>query len=295
MSNILPIFFRDLAIKGIFSDDDLFEILTLKGGNAMALLDITDRASQDLDFSIKQGIRLTQDEDAPKFKKALERTFEEEGYRVIDFKFDVKPKKTKRELPPFWGGYSINFKVMDEETYEKTYDVSDQKRSSMALQLEGGKKKIEIDISLEEYTEDRIQMKLDEYQIHIYSPLMIVYEKMRALCQQLPDYEYASFEKTRARDLYDIYIAIQKSSSLELREQILSPSNVHILREMFKAKNVSLELLLKIEYYREQLEDDFNQRVTPQIADRKNVPDFDFLFEFNIELIKEVYALLEEG
>ncbi|MCM3281817.1 nucleotidyl transferase AbiEii/AbiGii toxin family protein [Exiguobacterium sp. MER 193] len=295
MSNILPIFFRDLAIKGIFSDDDLFEILTLKGGNAMALLDITDRASQDLDFSIKQGIRLTQDEDAPKFKKALERTFEEEGYRVIDFKFDVKPKKTKRELPPFWGGYSINFKVMDEETYEKTYGVSDQKRSSMALQLEGGKKKIEIDISLEEYTEDRMQMKLDEYQIHIYSPLMIVYEKMRALCQQLPDYEYASFEKTRARDLYDIYIAIQKSSSLELREQILSPSNVHILREMFKAKNVSLELLLKIEYYREQLEDDFNQRVTPQIADRKNVPDFDFLFEFNIELIKEVYALLEEG
>lgn len=295
MSNILPIFFRDLAIKGIFSDDDLFEILTLKGGNAMALLDITDRASQDLDFSIKQGIRLTQDEDAPKFKKALERTFEEEGYRIIDFKFDVKPKKTKRELPPFWGGYSINFKVMDEETYEKTYDVSDQKRSSMALQLEGGKKKIEIDISLEEYTEDRIQMKLDEYQIHIYSPLMIVYEKMRALCQQLPDYEYASFEKTRARDLYDIYIAIQKSSSLELRGQILSPSNVHILREMFKAKNVSLELLLKIESYREQLEDDFNQRVTPQIADRKNVPDFDFLFEFNIELIKEVYALLEEG
>lgn len=295
MSNILPIFFRDLAIKGIFSDDDLFEILTLKGGNAMALLDITDRASQDLDFSIKQGIRLTQDEDAPKFKKALERTFEEEGYRIIDFKFDVKPKKTKRELPPFWGGYSINFKVMDEETYEKTYDVSDQKRSSMALQLEGGKKKIEIDISLEEYTEDRIQMKLDEYQIHIYSPLMIVYEKMRALCQQLPDYEYASFEKTRARDLYDIYIAIQKSQSLELREQILSSSNVHILREMFKAKNVSLELLLKIETYREHLNDDFNQRVIPQISDRKNVPEFDFLFDFNIELIKEVYALLEEG
>ena len=294
MSNILPIFFRDLAIKGIFSDDDLFEILTLKGGNAMALLDITDRASQDLDFSIKQGVILTQDEDAPKFKKALERTFEEEGYRIIDFKFDVKPKKTKRELPPFWGGYSINFKVMDEETYEKTYDVSDQKRSSMALQLEGGKKKIEIDISLEEYTEDRMQMKLDEYQIHIYSPLMIVYEKMRALCQQLPDYEYASFEKTRARDLYDIYIAIQKSQSLELREQILSPSNTHILREMFKAKNVSLELLLKVETYREQLKDDFNQRVTPQIADRKNVPEFDFLFEFNIELIKEVYALLEE-
>lgn len=295
MSNILPIFFRDLAIKGIFSDDDLFEILTLKGGNAMALLDITDRASQDLDFSIKQGIRLTQDEDAPKFKKALERTFEEEGYRIIDFKFDVKPKKTKRELPPFWGGYSINFKVMDEETYEKTYDVSDQKRSSMALQLEGGKKKIEIDISLEEYTENRIQMKLDEYQIHIYSPLMIVYEKMRALCQQLPDYEYASFEKTRARDLYDIYIAIQKSQSLELREQILSSSNVHILSEMFKAKNVSLELLLKIETYREHLNDDFNQRVIPQISDRKNVPEFDFLFDFNIELIKEVYALLEEG
>lgn len=292
MSTILPITLRNLAIKGIFSDDDLFEFLTLKGGNAMALLEITDRASQDLDFSIKQGITLTQEEYAPKFERALKRSFKEEGLEIIDYKFEVKPKKSKRDLPFFWGGYGINFKVMDEDTYARTHDLPSQRRSSMALEVEGGKKKIEIDISLEEYTEDRIQMEFEEYQIHIYSPLMIVYEKMRALCQQLPAYQYASVGKTRARDLYDIYIAIQKSDSLDLKEAILNPDNVYILEEMFKAKGVPLDLILDLKTYKENLEQDYNVNVIPQISDRRGIPEFDFLFDFNIELIENVHNLL---
>lgn len=121
---------------------------------------------------------------------------------------------------------------------------------------------------------------------------MIVYEKMRALCQQLPGYQYASVGKTRARDLYDIYIAIQKSDSLDLKEAILSPDNVYILEEMFKAKDVPLDLILDLKTYKENLKQDYNVNVIPQISDRRGIPEFDFLFDFNIELIEDVYDLL---
>jgi len=292
MSHLIPTLFRDLAIKGIFSDDDLLEILTLKGGNALALLEITDRASQDLDFSIKQGVKLTKEEHEPKFKRALSRVFKEAGYEVIDFKFDIKPKKSKSPLPPFWGGYSIEFKVMTEEMFEESKHLPEQKRSSMALEVVGGKKKIEIDISLEEYTEPRMTMELDEYQIHIYTPLMIVYEKMRALCQQLPQYPLASTNKVRARDLYDIYTAIQKSDSLSLREQIIDPKNIYIVQEIFKVKEVSFKLIPEIINRKEEMRQNFEEVVRVQITDQRSVPDFDFLFDFNLELMMEVYNLL---
>ena len=292
MSHFIATIFRDLAIKGIFSDDDLLEILTLKGGNALALLEITDRASQDLDFSISQGVKLTKEEHEPKFQRALSRVFSESGYQIIDFKFDIKPKKSRVPLPPYWGGYSIEFKVMTEEMFEATKYLSEQKRSSMALEIAGGKKKLEIDISLEEYTEPRMVMALDEYQIHIYSPLMIVYEKMRALCQQLPQYQLASTNKVRARDLYDIYTAIQKSESLSLREQIIDPENIHIVQEIFKAKEVSFELIPQIITRKEEMRQNFEEGVRIQITNQKSVPDFDFLFDFNFELMMEVYGLL---
>lgn len=284
--------FRDLAIKGIFSDDDLLEILTLKGGNAMALLEITDRASQDLDFSIKQGVRLSKKEDEPKFKKALSRVFREEGYEIIDFNFDIKPKKTRREMPPYWGGYSIDFKVMSEEDYAASEGMPDQRRSTRAINIDGMKKKLEIDISLEEYTEPRMKIDFEEYQIHIYSPLMIVYEKMRALCQQLPGYQFASTHKVRARDLYDIYTAIQKSEMLSLKDEVVDPNNIHIAYEMFKAKEVSVNLIPELIGHKEYMRQNFEDNVITQIPDPKSIPEFDFLFEFNFELMMEVYEML---
>ncbi len=48
---------RNTILKAIYSDNDLKEDLVLKGGNALKFYDITDRASQDLDFSIKESIR----------------------------------------------------------------------------------------------------------------------------------------------------------------------------------------------------------------------------------------------
>ena len=49
---------RRTVIKSIFSTPQLEDILTLKGENDMKLQGLTDTESQDLDFSIKENIRL---------------------------------------------------------------------------------------------------------------------------------------------------------------------------------------------------------------------------------------------
>lgn len=293
MTEILANKYRNLTIQGIFSNDDLMEILTLKGGNAMQLLEITDRASQDLDFSIRQGIKLSAEVEGVAFKESLDRIFEEEGLKVIDYKFVCKPKKSKSVLPPFWGGYGIEFKLITNEFYEKYGPENPQALSVRAESLEGGKKKIEIDISLEEYTEPRIEMELEDITIYLYSPLMIIYEKMRALCQQLPDYPLASTEKVRARDLYDIYIAITKSKG-SLLEEIYNEKNLYIIKEMFKTKDVDIGLLRKIKDYKDNLEQDYKDRVIPQISEKSEKPNFEYLFSYNLKIINEMYELISK-
>lgn len=284
--------YRLLAVQAIFSDDVLTEIVTLKGGNAMQLLDLTSRASQDLDLSIMQGRKMSEQNEGVRFKRSLERIFEEKGLVVIDYKFTSRPKKSKTTLPPYWGGYHIEFKIIDVETYEQFKDTP-QRLSNMAVSMEDDKKKIEIDISLEEYTEPRIELAIEEYTIYLYSPLMIVYEKIRALCQQLPDYHLASTEKTRARDLYDIYSAIMKTSpESSLREEILNKENIYILKEMFSTKEVPFNLMLKIADYKAELQQDYEDRVIPQIPQEEEKPDFEFLFEYNLEMIYQLYEFV---
>lgn len=282
--------YRLLAVQAIFSDDELTEIVTLKGGNAMQLLELTNRASQDLDFSIKQGRKMSEEIEGPLFKKSLSRIFQERELIVIDFKFTSKPKKSKDVLPPFWGGYHIEFKIIKEDIY-KEYKDNPQKLSNMAEAMEDNKKRIEIDISLEEYTEPRIELELGEYTIYLYSPLMIVYEKIRALCQQLPDYILASKEKTRARDLYDIYSAIMKLTSA-FHQEILNEDNLYILKEMFNTKQVPFNLMLKIREYKDELKKDYEERVIPQIPENETIPEFEFLFEYNLDIIENLHTLI---
>ena len=54
--------------------------------------------------------------------------------------------------------------------------------------LENNSKKIEIDLSYDEYVADKKIYDLEGTTIYLYSPLMLVYEKIRASCQQLEDY-----------------------------------------------------------------------------------------------------------
>jgi len=51
------------------------------------------------------------------------------------------------------------------------------------------KKIFRIDISKYEYLTDLNEIDLEGYTIHVYGPLMIIYEKLRAICQQMNTYQ----------------------------------------------------------------------------------------------------------
>lgn len=285
---------RKIVLKSLFSTDKLVDILTLKGGNALKLLGITERQSQDLDFSIKKDIRFNETEDSYLFQNALNKGFEEEGYVVNNYKFKNKPQKRRENLPDFWGGYEITFSIISRDQVEKLEQRNISNINAYAESLENDSKVIQIDLSFDEYTESRVSTDIDNVTIYLYSPLMIVYEKIRASCQQLDEYQLAS-SKTRARDLYDIYSTLTNIKYVDLREEILNPNNFEILKKMFELKEVSIDLIPKIKTIKDRLEKNYLDVVVPQIPSEGRVVGFDYLFEYCTTLFDELYLSLKKS
>lgn len=282
---------RDTIITSIFSNDDLLDILTLKGGNAMKLLNLTNRESSDLDFSITEGKRLSKEVEGQEIEDQLNQSFEEIAYKVISFKFSNKPLKRKTLTPPYWGGYQIEFSIISLSKFQDLNEKQKANINAYAESIENGKKKIKIDLSFEEYTEPRIETQLNDFTIYLYSPLMIVYEKIRASCQQLPEYKLGS-EKTRARDLYDIYTLLTHKTQIDLKDEVFNKNNFYIIKKMFELKDVDFSLMLKLETIKNELNSDYEDNVLPQIPGNEEPPNFDFLFSYNNEIFKELYGIL---
>lgn len=282
------------TLKAIFSDEHLENILTLKGGNALNLHGLTKRESQDLDFSIKENIRLAENEEGVLFKDNITKAFLEKGYQILSYKFQDKPKIRNDRTPPFWGGYVITFSIIEDTELQKLKNKGIKNFNAYAESMGDGSKKIQIDLSFEEYTDPRTTTEIDGIKIYLYSSLMIIYEKIRASCQQLEEYKLSS-DKTRARDLYDIYSTLTNISNVALREEVTNPNNFHILRRMFELKEVPIELIPKVKKIKDRLFQDYKQAVLPQIPANTEIPDFEYLFIYNMELFDELYTLLKNN
>lgn len=281
----------ETVLKAIYSKEDLFKNLVLKGGQALRIHEITSRQSQDLDFSIKEEIRFTKEKEGRMLEETLTDTFGNKGYLVNSFNFNDKPKKRKDNLPPYWGGYSITFSIIDKEKYGDKIAENATNLNTYAEELLNGTKKIEIDISFDEYTDNKDSKIIDDTVIYLYTPLVIVYEKMRASCQQLDEYPLTS-SRVRARDLYDIYKTLTHYKFIDLREDVLNSENFYILKKIFKLKQVPLYLLTKLSSKKEDLRYDYENKVKPQIPNDEDTEDFDYLFSYNEELFKLVYDKL---
>ena len=282
---------RNTILKAIYSDSDLKETLVLKGGNALKLYNITDRSSQDLDFSIKESIRYEKENEGKKLQDLISDAFQQVGFLVVGFEFIEKPKKRNKDLPPFWGGYKISFAIVDTEKYQDKIDLQDPDKmkelSKYGENLENNSKKIEIDLSYDEYVADKKSYDLEGTTIYLYSPLMLVYEKIRASCQQLDYYKLVG-NKTRARDLYDIYKILTNTRQTNLREAVLDQCNFYILENIFKAKDVPLELMLKLDSKKSDLAEDYKTKVIPQIS-ADEIEEFDYIFFYNKNLFENLF------
>jgi predicted nucleotidyltransferase component of viral defense system len=236
---------RRRILIALFSDDELMDALVLKGGNALALIyDVDSRASLDMDFSIKAPFSDLSKTGARIFG-TLRREFGSIGYVVFDEKFEIKPSQRARGQPEWWGGYIVEFKLVEGELYHQLHD--DVRALRMAAEELGPlhRRKYTIDISQNEFCEGKVQREIDDYVIYVYSLEMIAAEKLRAICQQMPEYEFGT-KKPRARDFYDIHqIMVDHNIDLTTEE------NLSVLAAIFSAKQVPVSLLGEIPKHRD--------------------------------------------
>lgn len=199
---------KKLVILAIFSDDSLMERLVLKGGNLLDVVyELSARASVDVDLSMEDEFEDV-DDLRQRVLRALETTFSEHGYTVFDFSLKAVPPKMTDDIKDFWGGYQVAFKIIEQEKYQSFQNNLDNLRRNAANIGNRDSTIFKVDISRHEFCEEKQQFLLDDYSIYGYSPEMFVAEKLRAVCQQMPEYvEIVHLNpRGRARDFLDVQI-----------------------------------------------------------------------------------------
>jgi hypothetical protein len=213
-------------------------------------------------------------------QEALSNTFSASGYHVFDITLVERPQHPPPDLPPFWGGYRIEFKVIPQALAER-FKGQERELRVRALQCgTGGRLAFSIDISKFEYCQTRRAREIEGQTIYIYTPEMLVFEKLRAICQQMPEYVAAprtSTRTARARDFFDIVAILQN-----FRLPLTSAENLDLARHIFAAKAVPLLLIGSIPGQREYHRPDFisvQSTVKPGVLLR----DYDFYFDYVLE------------
>jgi predicted nucleotidyltransferase component of viral defense system len=274
---------KRLTIIALLSDELLMGLLVLKGGNAIDIAyDLSSRGSIDIDFSMDRDFTAAElNRVRNQASGLLNNEFNKEGLQVFDVNLMERPKKIRDEVRDFWGGYNMDFKLIETEKYEQHKNNIDALRR-FALPVGGkGSTKFEVDISKYEYVTGKRKRDLDGLIIYVYSPEMLALEKFRALCQQNPDYRKVVLSmtpKSRGRDFYDIHNLVT-SFSLDLTV----PENLAVCKHIFEAKRVPL-------HYLAQLSDQYDlhknswDSVKDTVNQKEELKDFDYYFGFVIDL-----------
>ena len=141
--------------------------------------------------------------------QALTDRFDSAGYVVFDESFEAKPKLDTPDVRPWWGGYELKFKLIDKGKYEALKHRQEKMRIDALVVGPRQERTFIVDLSKHEYTVGKVARELDYYPIYVYTVEMTVIEKLRALCQQMPEYGLRGRRAgARARDFYDIHVVV---------------------------------------------------------------------------------------
>ncbi|HUO09208.1 MAG TPA: nucleotidyl transferase AbiEii/AbiGii toxin family protein [Phycisphaerae bacterium] len=280
---------KRLAIIAMVSDGQLMERLVLKGGNAIDLVfGVSTRASLDLDFSMEKDFS---PEEMTFFRGVIEGNLQEllrpEGFEPFEVTLQERPEAITSDIAGFWGGYRVEFRLIQSEKYKQLVgDAAALRRSALVL---GELGRFQIDISRFEYCAPKEHHSFDGHKIFVYSPAMLVIEKFRAICQQMPEYSPVIKRNrpptARARDFVDIYAVVRKFAI-----NPKSPQFASLLQDIFYAKRVPLELLGKIPDSKEFHEPDF-ESVKSTVRPAHKLYDFDVYFNFVVGICDDLKPL----
>lgn len=295
----------ELVVSAIASDEELFERLVLKGGNALQLVHkVGARASVDYDFSMQDDV-----EDAgwleTRIRRAVHNRFELDGCHVLDFKFTRRPARQTpaTEASPKWGGYNASFKYLTAKDWDSAEEVVRQRaakrekdvlkhgaaaRAKVASEADAVLeyrrnigKKVEVEISKYEYTEGKQEVEVDGYPVYVYTLPMIAAEKLRAICQQMREHGQRQNPAPRPRDFYDIHACVQYGK-VDLTRHLAT------VRGMFDVKTVPLALLGHVAEYRSFHANAWGEVVSTVTGER--LEPFDFYFDFVLSEIARLHA-----
>ena len=275
---------RKTIVAAIASDDKLVDLLVFKGGNALEIVhNIGQRSSLDMDFSMQEDVD-DSGEIGQRLFAALEHRFDSIGLVVFDEKFGLRP--LDREPGNRWGGYSAEFKLIARTKHDEfDGDIDSIRRQAIELGPEH-QRRFKIEISPFEYTIGKISVDIDGETAYVYTIEMIAVEKLRAICQQSPEYPHRAHPAPRARDFYDIYAAITEGEV-----DLGSPHTLELIQKVFAAKDVDLAIIKQIHEHRE-----FHRAGWPSVqnAVRVRLRQFDFYFEFLLAQIERLDSLWVE-
>lgn len=282
-----PIDIRRIAIVAMFSDDLLMERLVPKGGNALDLVHgLTGRGSLDIDFSIDGDF---EDLDGVKARcfRGLRDRFDSAGLVVFDEKFGQKPSTARPGQNDKWGGYCIEFKLIAKETAARLGDNLEARQRNAQVVGFAQEKVFTIDISKYEFCAPKVEREFDDYRIYVYPPELIAAEKLRAICQQMAEYEPVRKKRARARDFYDVHTVVTGT-----RLDMATAEYQELVVAVFAAKTVPLRLLGQIGEHRESHRPDW-----PAVLDaltqqaRRVAREFDFYVDFVLTEVEKLKPL----
>ncbi|MBX3387758.1 MAG: nucleotidyl transferase AbiEii/AbiGii toxin family protein [Phycisphaeraceae bacterium] len=194
-------------------------------------------------------------------------------------------------LGDFWGGFKLEFKVIPRADFDRL--GADQRRlRTNALSLGRNEQRaFRVDLSKHEYVEGKVARELDGYTVYMYSPLMIVCEKIRAICQQMPEYRRvvrSASARGRARDFFDIHYLVT-TDGIRLDTEAAHRT----LRGMFDVKRVPLWLIGRISEHRDFHRESFEALKDTVLANHALL-DFDTYVEFVVAQLQPLQPLWEE-
>jgi predicted nucleotidyltransferase component of viral defense system len=280
---------KRIAIVAMFSDDRLMEELVLKGGAALDIAyNASTRASLDVDFSMGDEFEVLADFQA-RIANCLERTFQEHDLVIFDIHVTERPPGLTDDVRDFWGGYLVEFKIATRAvfaTYENNIEMLRRHAKPVGT---NNSTKFTIDISKHEFRGEKLATEIEGFTVFVYSPAMIVAEKIRAICQQSPDYgpivKRGRAGTARARDFLDIYVGCEV-----LGVDFARPHFHEIVREMFLVKRVPLLMIGEIESQREFHRPDFAS-VQATVKSGFKLKSFDDYFDYVVEKCRALEVL----
>ncbi len=284
---------KQTAIAGVFSDDRLLEELVLKGGNALDIVyGISTRASVDIDFSMGGDFE-SHSSLRERIERGLQKSFGDIGLVVFDVTLVEVPMGLSDDLKDFWGGYRAEFKIATTQDFQKHAANLENLRRHAQVIGESTSTKFRIDISKHEFLEDKKTAVIKGLTMQVYSPAMIVCEKIRALCQQMPEYAFI-VKRTgrpgtaRARDFVDICTIFDNFAI-----DVSTPEFRRTLQRVFQVKRVPLNLIANLRAMREFHRSDFTS-VKATVKAGVALREFDDYFDFVIRLCEPLKSLGEE-